>query len=71
LDRYQQALAHYEAGRLDEAERLLAGSRSTDEAVPIRFLSEEIESRRHRQLGRRESDVVADPRGPTIVLDSR
>lgn len=69
LDRYQQALAHYEEGRLDKAEQLLADATQASDAVPIRFLADEVRSRRHRQLGRRGTDAVDATAGAAIALD--
>jgi adenylate cyclase len=69
LDRYQKALSLFESGKFEDAEAVIAPVLPHGGVVPFRFLADEIEVRRHRQLGRRSSDACSSSPGPAIAID--
>jgi class 3 adenylate cyclase len=68
---YQQALCHFEEGRLQEATDQLTTIDSTIRDVPSRFLLEHVQRELARQNRRRSTDKKSDsPRG-VIVLNAK
>lgn len=66
VDRYEQALAHYESGDLANACALLQGDRKRDD-LPAEFLAHQIQLDCSRKLGRRANDTY--PQAPTAVIE--
>ena len=66
-ERYGEALAYYESGKLAEAAALLQED-CERKNFPARFLARQIEEDLHRRLGRRVSDAEQPAHGSAIAL---
>jgi adenylate cyclase len=59
FDRYAEALAAFEGGDLDSAERLLEKLLADGQATPAAFLAQQTKALRQSALGRRATDQLA------------
>jgi adenylate cyclase len=59
FDRYAEALAAFEGGDLDSAERLLEMLLAEGQATPAAFLTQQTKALRQTALGRRSTDLLA------------
>jgi adenylate cyclase len=69
--RYDDALRHFEDGRLAEAGCLLAGIEDSTADVPVSFLSARVEQALGARPRRRRTDRTSDVAGGVVWLDGK
>lgn len=68
LEHYAAALAAFEAGDLDQAERVLSELLASGPATPAAFLAQQAAALRQGALGRRSTDQIGRPSDAVIEI---